>query len=164
MSQPDAPAGNGPVAKVFESTKVFRDRFAKLVPAFEEVDRLGKDAVGAFATISDLCDHLSRLAEVYAPVSVFQNEVTQLAQKFEPLKGVQNQFAEMSRAFRDHLNYLAIAMEPAGKLQERLLELAQAFQPAVNLRHRFEQLARTFDSISSPAQSAQNGSVAHNPR
>ncbi len=161
MGQPEAPVGTAAVAKVFESTKVFRDRLAKLVVAFDEVDRLGKDAASAFDLVTELCDCLSRLGEAYAPVRAFQTEVTELAEKFEPLKGVQNQFAELSRSFHDQLNLLAVAMEPAGKLQERLLELAKAFAPAVELRRRFEQLSQAFDSLSVPSPSGPmlNGSA-----
>ncbi len=153
MGQQEAPVGTAAVAMVFESTKVFRDRLAKLVAAFDEVDRLGKDAASAFDLVTELCDYLGRLGEAYVPVRAFQTEVTELAQKFEPLKGVQNQFAELSRSFRDQLNYLAVTMEPAGKLQERLLELAKAFAPAAELRRRFEQLSQTFDSLSVPSPS-----------
>ena len=42
------------VAKIFESTKLFEDRFGKLLPAFEQVGRLGNEAVTAFESIKTL--------------------------------------------------------------------------------------------------------------
>jgi hypothetical protein len=48
------------VAKIFESTKMSEDRFGKLVPMFEQVGRLGNEAVTAFESIRILANHLER--------------------------------------------------------------------------------------------------------
>ena len=60
------------VAKIFESTKRFEDRFGKLLPAFEQVGRLGNEAVNAFESIETLADHLERLAGAFEPVKGLQ--------------------------------------------------------------------------------------------
>src|SRR5271166_4233019 len=39
------------VEKIFASTKLFEDRFGKLLPAFEQVKNLGDEAVTAFESI-----------------------------------------------------------------------------------------------------------------
>ena len=123
MSQTDLPAGPAEVAKMFEPIRVFQERLTKLGSAFIQVDRLGKDAASALASVSELADHLGQFAGAYAPVKAFHNEVSVLAEKFDPLKSIQNQLTEMSRSFRDNLNYLVAVMEPASKMQERLAEL-----------------------------------------
>jgi hypothetical protein len=161
MSQVDPPLGTAAVAEVFEPTKVFHERLAKLVPAFDEVDRLGKEAIAAFELVSELADHLTQFARAYTPVKAFHGDVTLLAQKFDPLKGIQNQLVEMSRSFHDHLKYLADTLEPASKLQERLAQLARAFEPAIELKQRFQELAREFEGLGRPAGSgsAVNGAA-----
>lgn len=157
MSQTDPLAGPAAVAKMFEPSRIFQDRLAKMGSAFDQVDRLGKDAISAFELVSELAEHLSQFAADYAPVKTFHGEVTVLAQKFDPLKSIQNQLTEMSRSFRDHLNYLVGVMEPASKIQERFAQLAQAFEPAVELKERFQRLAREFEILSSPTSSTPPG-------
>jgi DNA repair ATPase RecN len=163
MSQTDPPAGPAAVAKMFEPSRVFQDRLAKMGSAFDQVDRLGKDAISAFELVSELAEHLSQFAAAYAPVKTFHGEVTVLAQKFDPLKSIQNQLTEMSRSFRDHLNYLVGVMEPASKIQERFAQLAQAFEPAVELKERFQRLAREFEILSSPTPSTSPGPTPNGP-
>ena len=63
------------VAKIFESTKLFEDRFGKLLPAFEQVGRLGNEAVTAFGSIKTLADHLERLAGAFEPVKALQDQL-----------------------------------------------------------------------------------------
>jgi len=161
MSEVDPPLGTATVAKVFEPTKVFHSRLAKLVPAFDEVDRLGKEAIAAFELVSELADHLTQFAKAYTPVKAFHGDVTLLAKKFDPLTGIQNQLVEMSRAFHDHLKNLADTLEPASKLQERLAQMARAFEPAIELKQRFQELAREFEGLDrTPAcGSAVNGAA-----
>jgi DNA repair ATPase RecN len=154
MSQVSPPTGSVAVAKMFEPTRVFEERLSKLLTAFDQVDRLGKDATNAFELVSELAEHLGQFAQAYAPVKTFHGEVTVLAQKFDPLKAIQSQLTEMSRSFGDHLNYLVKVLEPASKIQERLAQLAKAFEPAANLKERFQLLAREFEVLSSPASSA----------
>jgi DNA repair ATPase RecN len=154
MTQVEPPAGPAAVAKMFEPTKVFQERLSKLLPAFDQVERLGKDATSAFELVSELAEHLGQFAEAYAPVKAFHGEVTVLAQKFDPLKNIQNQLTEMSRSFRENLNHLATVMEPASKIHERLAQLAKAFEPAIELKERFRLLSREFENLSSPAPTA----------
>lgn len=161
MSQTDLPAGPAEVAKMFEPIRVFQERLAKLGAAFIQVDRLGKDATSALASVSELAEHLGQFAGAYAPVKAFHNEVTVLAEKFDPLKSIQNQLSEMSRSFHENLNYLVAVMEPASKIQERLAELAHAFEPAGELKERFQQLAHEFEVLSSPKPSASPGTTVN---
>jgi len=162
MSQTDPPEGPAAVAKMFEPIRVFQERLSKMAPAFDQVDRLGKDATSALELVSELAEHLAQFAGAYAPVKAFHGEVTVLAEKFDPLKSIQNQLTEMSRSFRDHLNYLVAVMEPASKIQERLAELAQAFEPATELKQRFQELAREFEILANPSASgsAVNGTAS----
>jgi hypothetical protein len=164
MSQTDPPAATIAVAKMFEPIRVFQERLSKLTPAFEQVDRLGKEATNALSLVSELAEHLGQFAGAYAPVKAFHGEVTALAEKFDPLKSIQTQLTEMSRSFRDHLNNLVAVMEPASKMQGRLAELAQAFAPADQLKERFQQLAREFEVLSSPTPSTSGSSANGNDR
>ena len=170
MSQIAPPPAPSAVAKMFEPTEVFQERLSKLGAAFDQVERLAKDATGAFAQVSELADHLSQFAEAYAPVKKFQSEVGALAQKFDPFKGVHSQLTEMSSSFRDQLHYLAAVLEPVTSVQRRLSELAATLEPVVEVKKRFQALEREFETAGtpSPAGSAQsvsppngaNGSVA----
>lgn len=150
MSQIDPPAGPVAVAKMFEPTKVLQERLSKLTPAFDQVDRLGKETTNAFALISELAEHLGQFAEAYAPVKAFHGQVTVLAQKFDPLKSIQNQLTEMSRSFHDHLNQLVSVLEPVAKIQERLTQMAKAFEPVIELKQQFQDLKREFEILASP--------------
>jgi DNA repair ATPase RecN len=155
IAQPSAPSA---VAKMFEPTEVFQERLSKLGTAFDQVERLAKDATSAFAQVSELADHLGQFAAAYAPVKKFQSEVGALAQKFDPFKGVHNQLTEMSSSFRDHLHYLAAVLEPVTNVQRRLSELAATLEPVVEVKKRFQALEREFETAGtpSPAGSAQS--------
>ena len=170
MSQIDPPSAPSSVAKMFEPTRDFQERLSKLSTAFDQVERLAKDATSAFAKVSELEDHLSQFAAAYAPVKKFQSEVGTLAQKFDPFKGIHSQLTEMSSSFRDQLHYLAAVLEPVTNVQRRLSELAATLEPVVEVKKRFQALEREFETAGtpSPASSAQsvsppngaNGSVA----
>lgn len=154
MSQIDPPSAPTAVAKMFEPTKAFQERLSKLSTAFDQVERLAKDATSAFAQVSELADHLGQFAEAYAPVKKFQSEVGNLAQKFDPFKDIHNQLIEMSGSFRDHLHYLAAVLEPVNGVQRRLSEMAAAFEPVIEVKKRFQALERAFEPAGNPAQSA----------
>jgi len=160
MSQIDPPSAPSSVAKMFEPTKVFQERLSKLSTAFDQVERLAKEATSAFAQVSELADHLDQFAEAYAPMKKFQSQVGALAQKFDPFKGVHSQLAEMSVSFRDQLHYLAAVLEPVTSVQRRLSELAGTLEPVVEVKKRFQTLEHEFEPAGapSPAGSAQNGS------
>ena len=158
MSQIAPPSAPSAVAKMFEPTEVFQERLSKLNTAFDQVERLAKDATGAFAQVSELADHLSQFAEAYAPMKKFQSEVGALAQKFDPFKGVHSQLTEMSSSFRDQLHYLAAVLEPVTNVQRRLSELVATLEPVVDVKKRFQELEREFETAAtpSPAGSAQS--------
>jgi hypothetical protein len=133
------------VAKIFESTKMSEDRFGKLVPMFEQVGRLGNEAVTAFESIKILANHLERLAGVFEPVKGLQDQLALLARSFDPVSSLQGRFAEVSNAFHDHLKQLVSALQPAIAFHARLVELAAAFESANELQRRFDRLAAAFD-------------------
>jgi hypothetical protein len=160
MSQSAPPSAPSAVAKMFEPTEVFQERLSKLSTAFDQVERLAKDATSAFAQVSELADHLGQFAEAYAPVKKFQSDVGALAQKFDPFQGIHNQLAEMSGSFRDHLHYLAAVLEPVSNVQRRLSELAAAFQPVVEVKKRFQALEREFETAGSPSSAGSAQSVS----
>jgi DNA repair ATPase RecN len=160
MSQVVPPSAPSAVAKMFEPTEVFQERLSKLGTAFDQVERLAKDATSAFAQVSELADHLSHFAEAYAPVKKFQSDVGALAQKFDPFKGIHNQLAEMSGSFRDHLHYLAAVLEPVSNVQRRLSELAAAFEPVLEVKKRFQALEREFESAAGPSPAGSAPSVS----
>ncbi len=163
MSQMNPPSAPSSVAQMFEPTKVFQERISKLSTAFDQVERLAKDATGAFAQVSELADHLSQFAEAYAPMKKFQSEVGALAQKFDPFKGVHSQLTEMSSSFRDQLHYLAAVLEPVTNVQRRLSELAETLEPVIEVKKRFQALEREFETAGtpSPAGSAQSASPSN---
>lgn len=149
------------VAKIFESTKLFEDRFGKLLPAFEQVGRLGNEAVTALESIKTLADHLERLAAAFEPVKSLQDQLALLARSFDPVSSLQGRFAEVSNAFRDHLKQLVGALQPAKAFHARLVELAATFESASELQQRFERLAAAFDPGSrATASSAEEEAAA----
>src|SRR5258708_15280018 len=123
-------------AKIFESTKLFEDRFGKLLPAFEQVGRLGNQAVTAFESIKTLAGHLERLAGAFEPVKGLQDQLALLARSFGPVRSLQGRFAEVSNAFRDHLKHLVSALQPPRACHARLLELAATLESASELHER----------------------------
>lgn len=133
------------VAKIFESTKLFEERFGKLLPAFEQVGRLGKEAVSAFESLTTLANHLERIAGAFEPVKGLQDQLALLARSFDPVSSLQGRFAEVSNAFRDHLKQLVSTLQPGRAFHARLLELAATFESASELQQRFERLAAAFD-------------------
>jgi hypothetical protein len=160
MSQIDSLSAPSSVAQMFEPTKVFQERISKLSTAFDQVERLAKDAAGAFAQVSELADHLSQFAEAYGPVKKFQSEVGALAQKFDPFKGVHSQLTEMSSSLRDQLHYLAAVLEPVTNVQRRLSELAATLEPVVEVKKRFQALEREFETVGSPSPAGSAQSVS----
>jgi hypothetical protein len=161
MSQQEPSHVAAAVAKVFEPTRAFEDRFARLASAFEQTDRLGKEAVSAFETVKGLLNHLENLAHAFEPMKAFQEQIEVLAREFVPMKGVQDQIAEVSVVFRAHLRQLTGSLDRVKKFQQRLGELGAAFDYASDLQERFERLANAFEvAQKSPPTAAATSSGA----
>jgi hypothetical protein len=149
------------VAEIFEGTKLFEDRFGKLVPAFEQVGQLGSEAATAFESIKTLANNLERLTGAFEPLRCLQDELALVAGSFGPVSSLQGRFAEVSDAFREHLKQLIGALQPARGFHARLVELAATFESASELQQRFERLEETFDSdrAATPSSKNKNGKV-----
>jgi hypothetical protein len=98
------------VAKIFESTKLFEDRFGRLLPVFDQVGRLSNEAVVALESIKALANHLEQLAGALEPVKGLQDQLAELARSFDSVSSLQGRFAEVSNAFRDHFKHLVSAL------------------------------------------------------
>src|SRR5229473_2794141 len=111
------------VAKVFEQTQTFKDKFSALTEMFEPIERIGQAA-----------------ARSLEPLQNFEQQLVQLAHSFEPM-----------RVFQIQLNCLADSLQPARQFQLDLLKLARVFDSVVDLQAQFTQLAETFKSTSAAA-------------
>lgn len=132
------------VAKVFEQTRTFQDRFTELNRMFEPIEQAGIAAARAFEPMKTFERQLARLAESFEPMRTFQLQLAELAQTFEPMKGLQQQLAQLSEAFQIHLARLAKSLDPAKEFQAELLKLARAFDPVADLQRQFIGLVDTF--------------------
>jgi hypothetical protein len=148
------------VAKIFDSTKLFEERFDKLLPAFEQVGHLGEEAAAAFESIRTLADHLERLTGAFEPLKSLQDQLALVASSFEPVSSLQGRFAEVSNAFGDHLEHLVRALQPAKAFHARLVKLATTFESASELQQRFERLAVAFDPGPRATPSSTDGKAA----
>jgi DNA repair ATPase RecN len=133
------------VEKIFASTKLFEDRFGKLLPAFEQVGDLGNEAATAFESVKTLANHLELLTGAFEPLKCLQDQLALVASSFDPVSSLQGRFAEVSSAFRDHLKHLIEALQPANDFHARLVKLAATFESAGELQQRFERLAAALD-------------------
>jgi hypothetical protein len=136
------------VAKVFEQTKNFEDRFGELAKMFAPIERASQAAVRSFEPLRNFERQIFQLAQSFEPMRSFQNQLAELAQTFEPMKGLQQQLFQLSEAFQIHLGRLSRSLEPAREFQLELLKLASAFESATELQSQFEQLAETFKAAS----------------
>jgi hypothetical protein len=143
------------VAKVFEQTKTFQEKFAELTRMFEPIEQLGEAAARSFEPLRTFEGQLVQLAHSFEPMRAFQLQLAELAQTFEPMKGLQQQLAQLSEAFQLHLNRLAGSLEPAKEFQLELLKLARAFDPVADLQAQFSRLVDTFKGA--PATGVENG-------
>jgi hypothetical protein len=134
------------VAKVFEQTQTFQDKFAELTEMFEPIERIGQATARSLEPLRSFEQQLVQLAHSFEPMRAFQIQLAQLAQTFEPMKGLQEQFAQLSEAFQIHLNCLAGSLQPARQFQLELLKLARVFDSVADLQAQFTQLAETFKS------------------
>lgn len=132
------------VAKVFEQTKMFQDRFLELYQMFEPIERLGEAAARSMEPLRAFYEQLTQLSQTFEPMRAFQVQLAQLAQTFEPMKGLQSQLAQISEAFQIHLGRLTKSFEPAKEFQNELSKLAHAFDPVNDLQEKFEALIDTF--------------------
>jgi DNA repair ATPase RecN len=148
------------VEKIFASTKLFEDRFGKLLPAFEQVGNLGNEAVTAFESVKTLANHLELLTSAFEPLKSLQDQLALVASSFDPVSSLQGQFAEVSNAFRDHLKHLIGALQPAKDFHARLVELAATFESAGELQQRFERLAAALDQGARATPSSTEGKAA----
>jgi hypothetical protein len=143
------------VAKVFEQTRTFQDKFAELTRMFEPIEQMGQAAARMFEPLRTFEGQLVQLAHSFEPMRAFQLQLAQLAQSFEPMKGLQQQLAQLSEAFQLHLNRLAGSLEPAKEFQLQLLKLARAFDPVADLQAQFSRLVDTFKGT--PVTGVANG-------
>jgi hypothetical protein len=148
------------VAKVFEQTKTFQDRFAELNRTFEPIEQAGTAAAHALEPLKMFERQLVRLAESFQPMRAFQFQLAELAQTFEPMKGLQQQLAQLSEAFQIHLARLAKSLDPAKEFQAELLKLARAFDPVADLQRQFVGLVDTFKAAPIPAMEKTAGASA----
>jgi hypothetical protein len=132
------------VAKVFEQTKTFQERFAELNQMFEPIEKVGQAAARSFEPLKSFEGQLVQLARSFEPMRAFQLQLAQLAQTFEPMKGLQQQLAQLSEAFQLHLGRLTKSLDPAKEFQAELIKLARAFDPVADLQQQFGQLVETF--------------------
>ena len=145
------------VAKVFEQTKTFQQRFAELNRMFEPIERAGIAAAHAFEPLKGFQRQLAQLAASFEPMRAFQIQLAELAQTFEPMKGLQQQLAQVSEAFQIHLGRLAKSLDPAKEFQAELLKLAHAFDPVADLQSQFLALVETFRAEPALATAKENG-------
>lgn len=138
------------VAKVFEQTRNFEDRFGELEKMLAPIESASQAAVRSFEPLRNFEKQISQLAQSFEPMRSFQNQLAELAQTFEPMKGLQQQLSQLSEAFQVHLERLSRSMEPAKEFQHELLKLASAFDSAVELQSQFQRLAETFKAGASP--------------
>jgi len=149
------------VAKVFEQTKTFQDRFAELNRMFEPIEQVGMAAARTFEPLKAFEEQLVQLAGSFEPMRAFQLQLAQLAQTFEPMKGLQQQLAQLSEAFQIHLARLAKSLDPVKEFQTELLKLAHAFDPVADLQRQFVELVDTFKAAPLPIYG--NGADAVSP-
>jgi hypothetical protein len=138
------------VAKVFEQTQTFQDKFAELTRMFGPIERIGQAAARSLEPLRGFEQQLVQLAHSFEPMRAFRIQLAQLAQTFEPMKGLHEQFAQFSEAFQIHLDRLAGSLQPAKEFQLELLELARAFDPVADLQAEFTRLADTFRATRPP--------------
>ena len=139
------------VAKVFEQTQTFQDKFAELTRMFGPIERIGQAAARSLEPLRGFEQQLVQLAHSFEPMRAFRIQLAQLAQTFEPMKGLQEQLAQLSQAFQIHLHCLAGSLQPARQFQLELLKLARVFDSVADLQAQFTQLAETFKSTSAAA-------------
>lgn len=132
------------VAKVFEQTKGFQERFGDLTRSFDQIEKLGQSAARTLGSLKTFEHQLGQLASSFEPMRAFQVQLAQLAQSFEPMKGLQQQLSQLSEAFQLHLGQLVLAIEPAKEFQLQILKLARMFDSATELQDSFTQLMETF--------------------
>lgn len=132
------------VAKVFEQTKGFQERFGELTRSFDQIEKLGQSAARTLGSLKSFEQQLGQLARSFEPMKAFQAQLAQLAQSFEPMKGLQQQLSQLSEAFQLHLGQLVRAIEPAKEFQLQILKLARMFDSATELQDSFTQLMETF--------------------
>ncbi len=159
------------IAKSFERTKAFEDRFAKLMSTFEQADRLAQEAIEAVEQLGELADHLPSLVKAFEPMKAVKRQLAALANVFEPMKPAEEQIAEFSlafsKAFHENLVRIARMLEPVRDFQGRLAHLASDFSPANDLQKRFNELAHAFDEspveepAAAKAESSEQASADH---
>jgi hypothetical protein len=132
------------VAKVFDQTKGFQERFGELTRSFDQIEKLGQSAAKTLGSLKSFEHQLGQLARSFEPMRAFQVQLAQLAQSFEPMKGLQEQLSQLSEAFQLHLGQLVQAIEPAKEFQLQILKLARMFDSATELQDSFAQLMETF--------------------
>jgi hypothetical protein len=144
------------VAKVFEQTGNFQERFGELAEMFAPIERASQAAIRSFEPLRSFEGQIYQLARSFEPMRSFQYQLAELAQTFAPMKGIQQQLVQLSEAFQIHLGRLSRSLEPAREFQFELLKLANAFESATELQNQFDQLAETFragvSSLDGPAE------------
>jgi hypothetical protein len=132
------------VAKVFEQTGNFQERFGELADMFAPIERASQAAIRSFEPLRSFEGQIYQLARSFEPMRSFQYQLAELAQTFAPMKGIQQQLVQLAEAFQIHLGRLSRSLEPAREFQFELLKLANAFESATELQNQFDQLAETF--------------------
>ena len=136
------------VAKLFEQTRTFEDRFAELTGMFEPIAGMGQTAARSLEQLQSFGQQLVQLAHSFESMRAFRIQLAQLVQTFEPMTGLQVQLAQLSEAFQIHLNRLVGSFQHAKEFQLELLKLAHVFDPVADLQAQFTQLAEILNGTS----------------
>lgn len=134
------------VERLFEPTKVFYERFARLYELVSSVDAACDSSEQALKDVEGLCDRLAGLSKTFHSVKVFAEQVKQVAVDFAPMKTLQDQLDPVIQAFDLNIRRLSTALEPARVCQPRIRQLENALRRINSLEKNLQDVADKFSS------------------
>ncbi len=138
------------VAKVFEPTKAWQERWAaELVTSLESLERMEQLAAAALEPIRALYEHMRKLPYTFAPLRAFQEQLGALAESFAPMKALHQELALMLEDSGAPFLQLAKSLEVAKVSPQRIARLASTLDAAAEIQAEFDELAQAFNTTSS---------------
>jgi hypothetical protein len=120
----------------------------ELAKSVESLEQMQQSASAVLGPVRNLCDHIRKLPNGFAPLRVFEQQLGLLSESFPPMKALHEQIALIADHSSAPFSQLAKSLKVMHETRERLVRLASTFETASEIETEFNKFAQTFTSPS----------------
>ena len=132
------------VAKMFESTKGWREHgAAELAMSLESLERM-QMAIAALAPVRAFCEQMRSLDDGFRPLRTFETQIGELAESYPAMKAFHKAISSIVEESGASFVQLAESMEVVNESRKQIARLASTLEGAAELQTELNKLAQAF--------------------